>query len=76
VIGRSRISSSRCAIRSSGAYARAASAPTSRPNVLFALYRGIVEGGISQVMSGRLGAEQASAAITEVFLTGTLRDAP
>ncbi|MBF8185708.1 helix-turn-helix transcriptional regulator [Nonomuraea sp. K274] len=45
------------------------------PDVLFALYRGIVEGGVSQVMSGRLGAEQASAAITTVFLNGTLTEA-
>jgi TetR/AcrR family transcriptional repressor of mexCD-oprJ operon len=38
------------------------------------LYFGLVEGAVSRVVQGRLGVEQASAAITTIFLTGALRD--
>ncbi|MBC6466404.1 TetR/AcrR family transcriptional regulator [Actinomadura alba] len=48
---------------------------TDLPNqTLIELYFGLVEGAVSRVIQGRLGVEQASAAITTIFLTGALRD--
>ncbi|WP_222720491.1 TetR/AcrR family transcriptional regulator [Actinomadura sp. HBU206391] len=41
---------------------------------LIELYFGLIEGAVSRVIQGQLGVEQASAAITTVFLTGALRD--
>jgi AcrR family transcriptional regulator len=41
--------------------------------VLVEIYIGLLEGAISRVLRGRLGVEEASAAITKVFLQGALR---
>ena len=41
-------------------------------DTLVAIYVGLLEGTIARVIGGRLGIEQASGAVTAVFLTGAL----
>ena len=43
-------------------------------DVLFEMFTGLLEKALHLVMRDRLGVEQASAAITTVFLNGMLKD--